>query len=258
MGSVLGFFGIVISIFAIGCAAPRTQVVASRQHETIDQHLFKEGDRVWVTYQDKIDTVATKSGFVLDSDNDSVRLDIGWKRVVDIEYRRIQTLSLPEQNHSYVGLSVGRLPVLVPHPHELPDLVHLTGVGVSFRHWTYLNKSFEGNFSMGKGRRFSSWISLSGNGHFYTTIMPRTYFLFGMGLGWAKPTEKSDYYYELYFPRIGLGTTKPMSKYFNVRAEANFSYILAHLLYSVLIIGKPDAEVLTLAGIRVYFEHNIH
>ncbi len=264
MRSVLGVFGIVISIFAIGCAAPRTQVVASRQHEAIDQHLFKEGDRVWITYQDKIDTVATKSGFVLDSDNDSVRLDVGRKRVVDVEYRRIQTLSRPAQNHSYVGLSVGRLPVLVPHPRELPSAIRLTGAGVFFRHWDYLNKSFEGSFLVGgKGPGVSSWMSISGSAFFYTTI-PKTYFFLGMGVVRPRPIEKFNSYYGrhqsnsdfryLEFFRIGAGITNSISDYYNIRIEAE----LMNALYSTLIKGSVESESFGLTGLRICFERRVH
>ena len=40
------------AVLASGCAAPMTEIVATRQGETIEKHHFKEGDYVWVTYQE--------------------------------------------------------------------------------------------------------------------------------------------------------------------------------------------------------------
>ena len=48
-----------IALLCTGCAAPMTEVVATRQSKTIDQNSFEEGDKVWVTYQEKIGTMTT-------------------------------------------------------------------------------------------------------------------------------------------------------------------------------------------------------
>lgn len=60
----LCFIFTAIGLLAIGCAAPMTEVVATRQSGRIDQGLFREGDRVWITYQDQ-NIRKTKSGRVL-------------------------------------------------------------------------------------------------------------------------------------------------------------------------------------------------
>ena len=258
MSTVLRFLLATIALLATGCAAPMTKVVATRQDGAIDQQLFKKGDEVWITYRDKYARMKTKRGRVLSTDGDSVTLDVGnWTGPIDIEYRSIQTLSRPAKDRSYVGLSAGTLPVLVPWPQELPADILLKGAGISFRRGTYLNRDLEGNLSIGgKGKGVSSWISISGSCHFYT-IMPSTYFLLGMGIEWPRPYHRnfdtsSDKY--LGFARIGLGTTKPISEYFNVRVEAN----LTNVLYSMLLHGKLHVEAVSRTGLRIHFERRIH
>lgn len=124
-----------IALLFTGCAAPMTEIVANRQSETIDQNLFKEGDEVWITYQDSMDTEKTKRGFVLDMDDDSVRLieyrqalmkdywDVGQshpERSIDIEYRQVHTLSHPVKDRWDVGLSGGMFYTFLPVLNELP------------------------------------------------------------------------------------------------------------------------------------------
>ena len=95
------FIFTVVAFLATGCAAPMTEVVATRQSETIDQHLFKEGDEVWVTYQDKLDIVRIKKAFVLDTD-DSVKSDtsgraggLNCEPLKAVQYTRRGSLSVP-------------------------------------------------------------------------------------------------------------------------------------------------------------------
>ena len=219
MHGFLGFLSTMILLLATGCAAPMTQVMATRQDRTIDQELFKEGDQVWISYQDKIGTVTAKRGFVLDVDSTSVTLDVGRGRTVDIEYQWIQTLSHPVKDRWYMSLSAGTFLALKMHDQELPSAKRLTGSGVSFRYGNYLNGDIEGNVSIGsKGARFPSWIGISGSGHFYT-IIPRTYFLLGLGYVW-KSTDDPHFGEHLGICRIGFGVKNSVSKQFNVRVEA--------------------------------------
>ena len=77
MNTAFRFWITAIVFLSTGCAAPTIKVVATRQGGTIDQHLFKEGDEVWVTYnnrnRDEYSRVGTKRGIVIDIDNDSDR-----------------------------------------------------------------------------------------------------------------------------------------------------------------------------------------
>ena len=231
MRSTLGFLGTVILLLATGCAAPMTKVVATRQDRAIDQHLFKKGDEVWITYRDEYARMKTKRGFVLDKDSDSVTLGVGRERTVDIEYRWIQTLSRPAKDRWYVGLSAGTFLAIEGRAQELPRIHRLTGLGVSLRYENYL-MDLEGNFSIGGKRAgFPSWRSISGSGHFYT-IIPRTYFLLGLGRVW-KPTDDPYSSEHLVVFRIGFGVKNPISKQFNVRVETD------------------------LIGLRIYFERRI-
>ena len=219
MHSFSGFLSTMLLLLVTGCAAPMTKMVATHQDETIDQELFKEGDQVWVSYQDKTGTVAAKRGFVLDADSTSVMLDVGPGRTVDIEYRWIQTLRHPAKDRWYISLSAGTFLALKMHDQELPSAKRLTGSGVSFRYGNYLNGDIEGNFSIGSKRaRFPSWIGISGSGHFYT-IIPRTYFLLGLGYVW-KSTDDLYSSEHLGICRIGFGVKNSVSKKFNIRVEA--------------------------------------
>ncbi len=243
MDTAVRFFFAAIALLATGCAAPMTELAATRQDRAIDQQLFKEGDEVWVTYRDKYARMQTKRGRVLSTDGDSVTLDIGRKGPVDIEYRSIQTISRPAKDRSYVSLSAGTFLAIEGHDQELPSDKRLTGLGVSFRHASHLNGDIEGTLlTGGKRAGFSSWIGITVNGHFYT-IIPRTYFLLGLGYVSAKSIgEYSGPYGHLYYNprkslgifRIGFGATNPISKRLNVRVEAD------------------------LLGLRIYFERRIH
>ena len=184
---------------------------------------------------------------------------------LSMSQRRTQPLPAlrhPAKDSWYVGLSAGIIPVLAPVPQELPDNMLLTGAGVSFRNGNYLNRHIEGNLSVGgKAAGVSSWISMSGTVHFYT-IIPRTYFLLGLGVVWPRPIEKFNHYYGRYsnfvkrlgFARIGLAVTNPISKYFNARVEVN----LTNVLYIMLLHGKPSLEAFVPTGLRICFERRIY
>ncbi len=243
MSTVLRFLLTANALLTTGCASPMTELVATHQDGAIDQQLFKKGDEVWVTYRDKYARMQTKRGRVLSTDGDSVTLDIGRRGPIDIEYRSIQTISRPAKDRSYVSLSAGTFLALEGHGQELPSDKRLAGLGVSFRHASYLNGDIEGTLlTGGKRAGFSSWIGITVNGHFYT-IIPRTYFLLGLGYVSAKSIgEYSGPYGRLYYNprkslyifRIGFGVTNPISKRLNVRVEAD------------------------LLGLRIYFERRIH
>ncbi len=235
------FIFTIVALFSTGCAAPMTKVVATRQSETIDQNLFKEGDEVWVTYQDKLDTVIIKKAFVLDTDDRSVKLDARRKRPVDIEYRQIHTLSRPVKDQRFVSLSAGTFSTILLDP-------PIGGVGLSLRNAPYTNYGIEANLSLGRGRgswtEFSKWLSATVNWYGYLAI-PRTYIFLGLGYIWPTPTEsyREEYYDEgervsSGHMRFGFGVTNPVSKRFNIRVEAQ--------LISVLV------------GFRVYLERRLH
>ena len=230
-----------IALLATGCAAPMSKVVSSRQGETIDQHLFEKGDKVKITYEDEHAKMKTKKGRVLHTDDDSVTLGVGIEGPVDLEYRRIHTFSRPIKVDRWFGsLSAGTFfgldTVLNPYADRF------TGIGVSSRYMPYSNRAFEAGFlagSQGKGR-YSTWLSMTLNAHVYT-IMPRTYFLFGIGgIVWPRAT-KSDCGWDLpciadlSVLRLGLGVENPISRRFNVRVEAD-------------LIG----------GLSVHFERRFH
>ena len=167
MSARFRFLLTAIALLSTGCAAPMTEVVATRQSETIDQNLFKEGDKVWVTYQDKGDTV-TRKGFVLGKDHDSVKLDVGRKMPADIEYRLVQTIRRPGKDRWYVGVSAGTCGALEDLGQEFPRGHSLTGSGISLKYAPYSNGDIEGNVSIGgKIEGYPSWVSISGTGHFY-------------------------------------------------------------------------------------------
>ena len=229
MSTKIRFLLTAIALLSTGCAAPMTEVVVTRQSGTIDQHLFKEGDKVWVTYQDKEDTV-TRKGFVLGRDHDSVKLDVGRKLPADIEYRLVQTIRRPGKDRWYVGVSAGTFQALEGQAQEFPYPHRLTGSGISLKYAPYSNGDIEGNVSIGgKIEGYPSWVSISGTGHFYL-IIPRTYFLLGVGYASAKMRgEDIDSFGRLrYNPRkslaifrMGFGAAIPVSERFNLRAEAD-------------------------------------
>ena len=74
MSTKFRFLLTAIALFCTGCAAPMTEVVATRQSGIIDQHLFKEGDEVWINYQDRMDTMKPRE------DSFSIRTTtrLGW------------------------------------------------------------------------------------------------------------------------------------------------------------------------------------
>ena len=246
MSTKFRFLLTAIALLSTGCAAPMTELVATRPSETIDQNLFKEGDIVWVTYQDQLDTVIRK-GFVLETDDHSVKLDVGKKSPIDIEYRQISTLSRPVKGGRFVGLSAGAYSTAIVFLR--PQLLlnpSIGGAGFSFRSAPYTNYGIEANLSLGGAPRpsggsaeFSKWLSTTINWYGYL-IIPRTYLFLGLGYIWPVPTES---YREMYYDdgerissghiRFGFGRTRPISKQFNIRAEFQISALI---------------------GLRVYFE----
>ena len=253
MSTKFRFLLTAIAFLSTGCAAPMTKVVATRQSETIDQNLFKEGDEVWITYQDSMDTVKTKRGLVLDMDDDSVRLieyrqapspsvkdrwDAGLKRFIDIEYRQVHTLSHPVKDLRFLGISAGSFLVLSGDGDGLPDIDHFVALGASSRHAPYSNAALETSFSVGKRTTYSGpdpliwFLAMNFHGQ---TIIPRTYFFLGMGWAWSRGWTREFPRQFLPIPsRLGFGVTKHNKiKGFNVRIEA---------------------EVGALIGIRTYFE----
>ena len=227
-----------------------TEIVANRQSGTIDQNLIKEGDKIWVVYRDKTDTVA-KRGSVVNKDDDSITLDVGKKSPIDIKYRQISTLSRPVKGGRFVSLSAGAYSTAIVflRPQNLLN-PSIGGAGFSFRSATYTNYGIEANLSLGGAPRpsgggsaeFSKWLSTTINWYGYLVI-PRTYLFVGLGYIWPVPTES---YREEYFDdgerissgymRFGIGRTMPISKQFNIRAEFQISALI---------------------GLRVYFERRL-
>ena len=239
MNTAARFLFAAIALLATGCAAPMSKVVSTRQGGTIDQHLFEKGDKVKVTYEDEHTRMKTKKGRVLRTDDDSVTLDVGIEGPIDLEYRRIHTFSQPIKVDCWFGsLSAGTF--LGLHPF-LNSYGRFTGIGISSRYMPYSNRAFEAVLIGGKERdRYSTWLSMTLNAHVYT-IMPRTYFLFGIGgIIWPRAT-KSDCGWglpciaDLNVLRLGLGVENPISKRFNVRVEADL-----------------------LGGLSVHFERRFH
>ena len=248
-----------IALLSTGCAAPMTEVVATRQSETIDQNLFKEGDEVWIAYQDSMDTVKTKRGFVLDTDDDSVRLieyrqafsyvvkdrwDVGQERSIDIEYRQVHMLSHPVKDRWFVGLSGGTFYTSLPVPQELPRHEPLSAIGISSRYSPYSNQAFEANFSVGRGKiqPLKPWLGMTLNMHMY--FMSHAYFLLGTGWEWSDLSEWFDirdydggklHHHPIF--RWGLGVAAPIPRTkFDARIEA---------------------EVGVIYGLRTYFEYRL-
>lgn len=211
------------ALLSAGCAAPLTEVAATRE-SGIGQDLFEEGEQVWITYQG-IGIEKTGRGIVLESDEDSVRLDLGRSGIRDIRYRSIRTVRRPAGDRWYAGVSTVAFPVLVGRPQELPSMIRLTGAGVSIRRRTHQN-GVEANLTMG-GRGeggYSSWIGLAGNAHFFT-ILPRSYVVLGTGRIWPRPMEAFNLYHNyrsggsLTYVRIGFGVAGPVLKGWELRLE---------------------------------------
>ena len=260
MHSILGFLSTVILFLATGCAAPLTQVVATRQ-DGIGQQHFKEDEEVWITYKDEGDTLRKARGRVVHTDSSSVRLSQWGKDPVDIGYRRINTLSRPVKDLWFMGISTGRFwapAVLLGDTY--PDRF-TTWVGLSPRYAPHSNVALEANVLMGRGGRESStWIGTTLNTHWYT-IISRTYLFFGGGLIWHKPTEEYKTYlsrfdkeprsfFVLY--RWGFGLTNPISQAFNIRLEAETG-ISGY-------VGEEDGGLkkhAPMLGLRAYLERRI-
>ena len=261
MHSILGFLSTVILFLATGCAAPLTQVVATRQ-DGIGQQHFKEDEEVWITYKDEGDTLRKARGTVVHTDSNSVRLSQWGKDPVTIGYRRINTLSHPVKHLRFMGASTGFFWAPVVLLGETPS-DRFTNVAFSPRYGPYSNVALEANFLMGRGgREFSTWIGTTLNSHWYT-IIPHTYLFFGGGLIWSMPTEEYKSYlsnfgeepqYSITVFRWGFGLTSPISEGFNVRLETETGFST--------YVGKRgrfrrSGETAPILGLRVYFERRI-
>ena len=147
MHSLLGFLGVVILLLAIGCAAPMSKVVATRQDGMIDQQLFKEDDDVWVSYRDEDGTIRKTRGTVIYADGDSVRLSRWREDPVGIEYCQINTLSRPVKHLWFMGVSTSS--VLTSSLASEYSLQRLDAIGFFLRYAPYSNSAYEANFSIG-------------------------------------------------------------------------------------------------------------
>ena len=235
MSLVFGFLTAVILLLATGCAAPLSKVVSTRQGGTIDRQLFKKGDKVKVTYEDERAKMRTKKGRVLQTDDDSVTLDVGFEGPIALEYRRIHTFSHPIRiDRWFGGLSAGTFIGEKADPQGgLFFSKRFTGAGCTLRYAPYSNRAFEANLLMGgkgKGGIAPKWLGVTLSAYIYT-IMPRTYLILGMG---GVADQQHGEYEGLGVFRIGLGIENPLSKRFNIRIEA---------------------ELLT--GLRIYFEQRL-
>ena len=223
----------VILLLATGCAAPLSKIVSTRQGGTIDRQLFKKGDKVKVTYEDERAKMRTKKGRVLQTDDDSVTLDVGFEGPIALEYRRIHTFSRPIRvDRWFGGLSAGTIVAIKEVPQELPGTRSFTGAGCTLRYAPYSNRAFEANLLMGgKGRGIApKWIGVTLSAYIYT-IMPRTYLILGMG---GVADQQHGEYEDLGVFRIGLGMENSLSERSNMRIEAD------------------------LMGLRIHFEQRLH
>ena len=233
MSLVFGFLTAVILLLATGCAAPLSKIVSTRQGGTIDRQLFKKGDKVKVTYEDERAKMRTKKGRVLQTDDDSVTLDVGFEGPIALEYRRIHTFSRPIRvDRWFGGLSAGTIVAIKEVPQELPGTRSFTGAGCTLRYAPYSNRAFEANLLMGgKGRGIApKWIGVTLSAYIYT-IMPRTYLILGMG---GVADQQHGEYEGLGVLRIGLGMENSLSERSNMRIEAD------------------------LMGLRIHFEQRLH
>ena len=233
MSLVSSSLTVVILLLATGCAAPLSKIVSTRQGGTIDRQLFKKGDKVKVTYEDERAKMRTKKGRVLQTDDDSVTLDIGFEGPVALEYRRIHTFSRPIRvDRWFGGLSAGTIVAIKEVPQELPGTRSFTGAGCTLRYAPYSNRAFEANLLMGgKGRGIApKWLGVTLSAYIYT-IMPRTYLILGMG---GVADQQHGEYEDLGVFRIGLGMENSLSERSNMRIEAD------------------------LMGLRIHFEQRLH
>ena len=227
MSLVFGFLTAVILLLETGCAAPLSKVVSTRQGGTIDRQLFKKGDKVKVTYEDERAKMRTKKGRVLQTDDDSVTLDIGFEGPVALEYRRIHTFSRPIRvDRWFGGLSAGTIVAIKEVPQELPGTRSFTGAGCTLRYAPYSNRAFEANLLMGgKGRGIApKWLGVTLSAYIYT-IMPRTYLILGMG---GVADQQHGEYEGLGVFRIGLGMENSLSERSNMRIEADLMGLRIH------------------------------
>lgn len=235
---VFNALSIACAGLSMGCAAPMTEVVASRSADEIEQRLFVIGDEVWIDYQltPYESGKRTLRGFVLETNDKSVKLDIGrGRRSVDIKYRWINTLSHPVDDRLYLGLSGGRFYVPVPVPQEFPVFERLVGLGIGLRRDTYKHAGWEWKVLVGGNRngRFNSWINIQGD-LYSAVIIPNIYIYIGFGNVISFPDkEYLEYHDSAYrphrppplkrnfgYPRLGFGFTSDPSKPSRVRIDA--------------------------------------
>lgn len=230
MNIILVFFLTTISLLSIGCAAPMTELVAKHQDGTVDQQLFKEGDELWVSYRDKDGILKKTRGTVVYKDSDSVRLDpwYAWRRTpVDIEYRQINTLSRPVKEGWVMGISLGTFTVERLFSENFPP-AEFRSVGFSPRYALYSNHALEANLLVGRSTRVDGWVGVTLNHHAYL-IIPRTYWLWGVGL--TSPLSKFDSGHLKALYRLGFGLTNPLFSRINIRLEVETGSSNDGLLY---------------------------
>ena len=234
MDTAVRFMLAAIALLATGCAAPMSKVVSTRQGGTIDQQLFKEGDNVSITYQDEDDTLRKTRGTVVHTDGNSVRLRLrGWgEDPVDIEYRRMNTVSHLVKDGWIMGVSTGTFTVDRPFAENFSP-AKFRSVGFSPRYALYSNQAIEMNLLVGRGRRVGGWIGTTLNHHMYL-IIPRTYWFFGVGL--ISPLSNgSEPLSALY--RLGFGLQNSLSSKLNVRLEVEVGSSYYHRSEGDLLYG---------------------
>ena len=237
------------ALLAAGCAAPLTEVAATRE-SGIGEHLFEDGEQVWITYQGMTGIEETSEGIVLDTDEDSVRLDVGRAGVLDIRFRSVRTVRRPAEDRWFLGASAISWPVLVGRPQELPSLIRLTGAGISIRRRTHLNGVEASLTTGGKGERggYSSWTGLAVNAHFFT-ILPRSYVVLAAGRVWPRPIEDRSGRSVAYV-RTGFGVAGPVLKKWKLRMEVESRWLEA-----MLVAGEATGLEPELIGATLNMEY---
>lgn len=215
----------VILLLSTGCAAPMTQVVATRL-DGIDQQRFKEDDEVWITYKDEGNTYRKVRGRVIHTDSSSVRLRrLGWEKdPIAIDYRRIATISHPVKNGWIMGVSAGRFRTeyFWPNDDSKGGFTEFRSVGFSPRYAFYSSQALEMNFLVGRAAAGSArmgvgpWIGTTLNYHAHLVI-PGTYGFLGVGFMALLSKSNSEHLVALH--RWGLGLKIPLFSKLNVRLE---------------------------------------
>ena len=222
-----------IAHFSLGCAAPMTEVVATRHSGKIDRSLFEEGKKLWVTYVDEGDTLEIKDRRVVDADESTVTMDGGVKEFDDvtIEYKQIYEISRRVLlNRWFIGVS--------------RRWVHITSFdygrsyksfGLSMRYSRFSNLALGMNISKGTEEGHvanRTWTDVDLVVNMYT-MLPRTYLYCHLGTGIWFYSKKFDSdrvrdAYTRYLGdgfvniRFGLGISIPMPMHSNLRLEVGY------------------------------------